>query len=259
MNLIQSHHWRNIQCLAVLFDTQQYSECAYGIRRYLTSRTTPGPNLAFNESPFIAEYYDGLYLILLAACCEAGEDKGRLLSFEARDTLRSALRRDPKSSKAQELLETLIYIAILLSLHFGGPLRKLEQPMDKLQDETKKFLRGKSVKDLGLEALMVHYALSVELGKAVRERAMSDVSCTAVEIPYWVDTPMSPPEECVLQDYCDWTETARKRRSSDSDQPGSESPPKRQRYLLRPQMNASVEKQVSTGHESRFCLMDCSL
>ncbi|KAL2070215.1 hypothetical protein VTL71DRAFT_13241 [Oculimacula yallundae] len=249
MTVIRSPHWMNIQMLAALFETQQYSACDRAIRAIMLDRTKVGKHIDEFESHYISEYYNGQYLLLLSACCDDEDKQGRMLAFQALNVLRHAVQKESKSPRSQELLETLVFIAVVLILYFGGVEKQVEEPTDFLKVETKKLLRSKSAKELGLEALMIHYALIVELRRVAIEAGKDVMSCmrpshtleTAAKVPKIVL--QRPSEDITPGIYDVQRQTDKKRPSPSAGQPGSDSPPKR--HQPSPLDKLLVENQAS--------------
>lgn len=142
----------------------------------------------FEDNP--TDYFKGQYL-LLSAICESQSPKSkfaRVLNLQALQMFRVVVKsgtptsRPPRSPRSQELLETLVYISVAMNILLGGGEKKGGEPTELLQVGLKEWLKEKSIIELGQQAIMVHYALIVELGGNPVAKLEAGLSIPAIHI-----------------------------------------------------------------------------
>ncbi|KAH9211298.1 hypothetical protein DL95DRAFT_412235 [Leptodontidium sp. 2 PMI_412] len=149
--ILWSVHASQFPELAHLYQTEQHPRCAQQVDALLKSK-----------EDLLPDYYKAIYMLLLAIC--QPEDKhARIWNIQALSTFRVVVTNNSRTVKSQALLETLVFISMLVNVHLGGAEKQGGEPTQEMEADTKERLRAKSIRELGLETFMVHHALIVEL------------------------------------------------------------------------------------------------
>ncbi|KAK0119431.1 hypothetical protein ONS95_010883 [Cadophora gregata] len=150
LDIMNTQHAQYFPKFSHFYQIQQYSRCATLIRQVQEKSTK-------DHSP-IPTYYNAQYMLLLGVC--EPEDKAALsTNVHAVNAFQAAFKDSPGLTRdVHMLIERLAFISELVQVHLGGidDGGEHRRYMDKNMEE---WLRGKTLKELGLEAFMVHYAL----------------------------------------------------------------------------------------------------
>ncbi|KAH7355380.1 hypothetical protein BKA65DRAFT_535614 [Rhexocercosporidium sp. MPI-PUGE-AT-0058] len=133
------------------YQTQEYSHCAQQVTSLLKQTEDPVP-----------DYYKASYMLLLAIC-QPYDKHARIWNFQAMSTFRKVVMYDSRTAKSQALLETLLFISMLVNVHLGASGKKREAPTQEMEEDIKEWLRKRSLIELGLETFKVHSALMTDL------------------------------------------------------------------------------------------------
>ncbi|PVH73908.1 hypothetical protein DL98DRAFT_537914 [Cadophora sp. DSE1049] len=153
-------YWSSVNALCIVdsghavYLTKQYAHCA-ALIRHIQQQST-------NEGSVIPTYYRAQYMMLLAIC-EPVDKAARVTNFHARHTFQNAFP-GLVTKETLTFFERLAFISKLVQVHLGG-VEKSGQPIKYMDKNMEEWLRAKTLKELGLEVFMVHYALLADTRK----------------------------------------------------------------------------------------------
>jgi len=142
--------------VAHLYQAQECSQCAALIRhiqhKFATVGTIP------------PRYYRAQYMLLLATC-EPEDEAAHEMSLHARKAFQHGFSEGIIAEETRHFLKTLALISASIQGHIGGYDEHLQKFMKHLGKQVEILLTSKTLKELGLEALMVHHLLVADTTK----------------------------------------------------------------------------------------------